>query len=64
MNCHKTLPALKHYYSEYKAFYDEQKYKAVGWDRLPKLYKRSLKWVRIHNLPDFVSNHSTPLLQV
>jgi hypothetical protein len=46
-------------------FYDEQiqkLYKAVGWDQTTQSYTgktEPVKWVRIHNLPDFVYfNHA------
>lgn len=67
MNCHKTI-------SDYngettpehsKEFYDgeiQKLYDAVGWDAADQKYtgeSKPVKWVRIHNLPDFVYfNHS------
>jgi mono/diheme cytochrome c family protein len=68
MNCHKniaevsdTTATLDHS----KAFYDgeiQKLYKAVGWDQSTQSYTgktEPVKWVRIHNLPDFVYfNHS------
>lgn len=68
MNCHKNISEVAEStatedYS--KAFYDgeiEKLYAAVGWDKATQSYtgKTSpVKWVRIHNLPDFVYfNHS------
>jgi len=68
MNCHKTISEVAETTAtpEYsKAFYDEQiqkLYKAVGWDATTQSYtgkQEPVKWVRIHNLPDFVYfNHS------
>ncbi|CAM3737560.1 c-type cytochrome [Flavobacterium gelidilacus] len=68
MNCHKNIAEVAETTAteEYsKAFYDEQidkLYTAVGWDESTQSYtgKTSpVKWVRIHNLPDFVYfNHS------
>ncbi len=68
MNCHKNIAEVAETTAteEYsKAFYDEQidkLYTAVGWDKSTQSYtgKTSpVKWVRIHNLPDFVYfNHS------
>ncbi|TXE06407.1 c-type cytochrome [Seonamhaeicola algicola] len=67
MNCHKNI-------SEYngettpehsKEFYDgeiQKLYEAVGWSDADQKYtgeSKPVKWVRIHNLPDFVYfNHS------
>lgn len=67
MNCHKNI-------SDYngavtaehdKDFYDEEikkLYEAVGWDTDKQGYTgktKPVKWVRVHNLPDFVYfNHS------
>jgi mono/diheme cytochrome c family protein len=68
MNCHKQIAAVSDTtktddYS--KAFYDgeiQKLYKAVGWDQTTQKYTgktEPVKWVRIHNLPDFVYfNHS------
>ncbi|MGV9003076.1 c-type cytochrome [Flavobacterium sp.] len=68
MNCHKNIAEVSDTtatadYS--KAFYDAQiqkLYDAVGWDKATQSYtgKTSpVKWVRIHNLPDFAYfNHS------
>jgi cytochrome c2 len=68
MNCHKSISEVAETTAtpEYsKAFYDEQiqkLYKAVGWDATSQSYTgktEPVKWVRIHNLPDFVYfNHS------
>jgi mono/diheme cytochrome c family protein len=68
MNCHKNISEVAETTAtpEYsKAFYDEQiqkLYTAVGWDKSTQTYKgktQPVKWVRIHNLPDFVYfNHS------
>lgn len=68
MNCHKNISEVAESTAteEYsKAFYDgeiEKLYTAVGWDKATQSYtgKTSpVKWVRIHNLPDFVYfNHS------
>jgi mono/diheme cytochrome c family protein len=68
MNCHKNIAEVSDTtatadYS--KAFYDgeiQKLYKAVGWDQATQKYTgktEPVKWVRIHNLPDFVYfNHS------
>ena len=68
MNCHKNIAEVAETTAtpEYsKAFYDEQiqkLYTAVGWDKTTQSYTgktQPVKWVRIHNLPDFVYfNHS------
>jgi cytochrome c2 len=68
MNCHKNIAEVAETTAtpEYsKAFYDEQiekLYTAVGWDKTTQTYtgkSQPVKWVRIHNLPDFVYfNHS------
>ncbi|PRZ25011.1 c-type cytochrome [Flavobacterium granuli] len=68
MNCHKNIAEVAEATAtpEYsKAFYDEQiqkLYTAVGWDKAAQTYTgktEPVKWVRIHNLPDFVYfNHS------
>jgi mono/diheme cytochrome c family protein len=68
MNCHKNIAEVAETTAtpEYsKAFYDEQiqkLYTAVGWDKTTQTYTgktQPVKWVRIHNLPDFVYfNHS------
>ena len=68
MNCHKNIAEVSDTtatadYS--KSFYDgeiQKLYKAVGWDQATQSYTgktQPVKWVRIHNLPDFVYfNHS------
>jgi mono/diheme cytochrome c family protein len=68
MNCHKSIAEVSDTTAtpEYsKAFYDgeiKKLYNAVGWDQENQKYtgKTSpVKWVRIHNLPDFAYfNHS------
>ncbi|SRX52986.1 c-type cytochrome [Aequorivita sp. CIP111184] len=68
MNCHKNIAevAPETATPEYsKEFYDGEiakLYKAVGWDAANQQYTgktEPVKWVRIHNLPDFVYfNHS------
>lgn len=68
MNCHKNISEVAEDTGteEYsKAFYDGEIakiYKAVGWDAAEQKYTgktEPVKWVRIHNLPDFVYfNHS------
>ncbi len=68
MNCHKNIAevAPETATPEYsKEFYDGEiakLYKAVGWDTAEQKYTgktEPVKWVRIHNLPDFVYfNHS------
>ena len=68
MNCHKSIyeVAPETATEEYsKEFYDgeiQKLYKAVGWDDAEQKYTgetQPVKWVRIHNLPDFVYfNHS------
>jgi mono/diheme cytochrome c family protein len=66
MNCHKNINEVSDTTAtaEYsKAFYDgeiQKLYKAVGWDGSKYTGKTEpVKWVRIHNLPDFVYfNHS------
>ncbi len=69
MNCHKNIAEYngdvepeKGYTKE---FYDgeiQKLYKAVGWDSAEQKYtgeSEPVKWVRIHNLPDFAYfNHS------
>ena len=69
MNCHKNISEyngeedLANGYT--KEFYDKEiakLYDAVGWDDAEQSYtgkEKPVKWVRIHNLPDFVYfNHS------
>lgn len=68
MNCHKNISEVAEATAtpeHSKAFYDgeiQKLYDAVGWDKNAQSYtgKTSpVKWVRIHNLPDFVYfNHS------
>ncbi|WP_109302727.1 c-type cytochrome [Aquimarina sp. AU474] len=68
MNCHKSISEVADGTAteEYsKEFYDgeiQKLYKAVGWDASSQSYTgetEPVKWVRIHNLPDFAYfNHS------
>ncbi|WP_284653693.1 c-type cytochrome [Flavobacterium terrisoli] len=68
MNCHKNISEVADTTAtpeHTKAFYDgeiQKLYNAVGWDKTTQKYtgKTSpVKWVRIHNLPDFAYfNHS------
>ena len=70
MNCHKNVSTFEgdkdSTYVEYtKEFYTaeiQKLYDAVGWDKEKQMYTgktKPVKWVRIHNLPDFVYfNHS------
>ena len=70
MNCHKNISEFTgskdSTYVEYsKEFYTaeiQKLYDAVGWDKTNQKYTgktKPVKWVRIHNLPDFVYfNHS------
>ena len=67
MNCHKSIYEYKGETSvEFtKEFYDgeiKKLYAAAGWDDTTQKYtgdSHPVKWVRIHNLPDFVYfNHS------
>ncbi len=66
MNCHKNIAEVSDTTAtpEYsKAFYDgeiQKLYDAVGWDGSKYTGKTSpVKWVRIHNLPDFAYfNHA------
>ena len=69
MNCHKSIseytgPVKS---EKEKEFYDAEIgkiYEAIGWDTEKLAYKENyqqkpIKWVRVHNLPDFVYyNHS------
>ncbi len=69
MNCHKSIseytgPVKS---EKEKEFYDAEInkiYDAIGWDPEKLVYKENyvqkpIKWVRVHNLPDFVYyNHS------
>jgi len=71
MNCHKSIGEVSDTTAtpEYsKDFYDaeiQKLYSAVGWDKDNQKYTgktQPVKWVRIHNLPDFVYfNHSQHL---
>ena len=68
MNCHKAIAevAPETATEEYsKEFYDKEiakLYEATGWDPATRTYsgeEKPVKWVRIHNLPDFAYfNHS------
>lgn len=67
MNCHKSINAYNgEETAEYsKEFYTgeiKKLYEAVGWDEANQQYTgktKPVKWVRIHNLPDFAYfNHS------
>ncbi|MCM4158343.1 c-type cytochrome [Antarcticibacterium flavum] len=68
MNCHKSIGEVAEETAteEYsKDFYDKEiqkLYAAVGWDPAAQAYtgeQEPVKWVRIHNLPDFAYfNHS------
>lgn len=68
MNCHKNIAEVSETTAteEYsKEFYDgeiQKLYEAVGWDKAEQKYTgvtKPVKWVRIHNLPDFVYfNHA------
>jgi cytochrome c551/c552 len=68
MNCHKNISEVAETTAtpEYsKAFYDgeiKKLYDAVGWDKDNQKYTgntKPVKWIRIHNLPDFAYfNHS------
>ncbi|MFY0483190.1 c-type cytochrome [Flavobacterium sp. PLA-1-15] len=70
MNCHKNISEFQgdkdSTYVEYsKEFYTaeiQKLYDAVGWDKNTQKYTgktKPVKWVRIHNLPDFAYfNHS------
>jgi mono/diheme cytochrome c family protein len=67
MNCHKSIYEYNgETTAEYdKAFYDgeiKKLYAAAGWDDVDQQYTgetQPVKWVRIHNLPDFAYfNHS------
>jgi mono/diheme cytochrome c family protein len=69
MNCHKNISSFAgdkdSIYDRSKEFYTGEiakLYNAAGWDNTAKAYtgvQKPVKWVRIHNLPDFVYfNHS------
>ena len=62
MNCHKNISEVAETTAteeHSKAFYDGEiakLYDAVGWDKSLQKYTgktKPVKWVRIHNLPDF-----------
>jgi len=70
MNCHKNISEFagdkdSTYVDHSKEFYTgeiKKLYDAVGWDPAAQKYtgkQKPVKWVRVHNLPDFVYfNHS------
>jgi len=70
MNCHKNIAEVsedvyQEGINEYGVDYNKEikkLYKAVGWDEAQQAYTgetEPVKWVRIHNLPDFAYfNHS------
>jgi mono/diheme cytochrome c family protein len=68
MNCHKSISEVSDTTAtaeHSKVFYDgeiQKLYNAVGWDKATQKYTgktQPVKWVRIHNLPDFAYfNHS------
>lgn len=70
MNCHKTISEFQgdkdstyvEYTKEYYTAEIQKLYDAVGWDKTAQKYTgktKPVKWVRIHNLPDFAYfNHS------
>jgi mono/diheme cytochrome c family protein len=69
MNCHKNIAefsgskdSIYDYSKEYYTGEIQKLYAAVGWDKTTQKYTgktKPVKWVRIHNLPDFVYfNHS------
>jgi len=69
MNCHKNIaevaPETLLEGQQYGIDYNEEikkLYEAVGWDEANQIYtgeEKPVKWVRIHNLPDFAYfNHS------
>ncbi|MDI9309382.1 MAG: cytochrome c3 family protein [Limnohabitans sp.] len=70
MNCHKNISEFQgdkdstyvEYSKEYYTGEIQKLYDAVGWDKTAQKYtgkQKPVKWVRIHNLPDFVYfNHS------
>jgi len=74
MNCHKSIGEVAEGTAtdEYsKEFYDKEiqkLYQAVGWDPEQQAYTgetEPVKWVRIHNLPDFAYfNHSQQHVEV
>ena len=67
MNCHKSIyeytgEATDQYSQEFYTGEIKKLYAAVGWDEAEQKYTgetKPVKWVRIHNLPDFAYfNHS------
>ncbi|MBL30018.1 MAG: cytochrome C [Flavobacteriaceae bacterium] len=69
MNCHKNIAEyngeediVNGYTKEFYTNEIKKLYKAVGWDEENQVYNGNtepVKWVRIHNLPDFVYfNHA------
>jgi hypothetical protein len=70
MNCHKNISEFQGdkdstYVDHSKEFYSgeiKKLYNAVGWDATAQKYtgkQKPVKWVRVHNLPDFVYfNHA------
>ncbi len=70
MNCHKTISEFQgdkdstyvEYSKEYYTGQIQELYNAVGWDKTNQKYtgeQHPVKWIRIHNLPDFAYfNHS------
>ena len=69
MNCHENIAEYdgeedleKGYTKDFYTNEIKKLYKAVGWDENKRIYTgdvEPVKWVRIHNLPDFVYfNHS------
>ncbi|MDI1257459.1 MAG: c-type cytochrome [Flavobacterium sp.] len=70
MNCHKNIAEFQgdkdstyvEYTKEYYTAEIQKLYAAVGWDKTTQKYTgktKPVKWVRIHNLPDFAYfNHS------
>ena len=70
MNCHKSIAEFQgskdstyvEYTKDYYTAEIQKLYDAVGWDKVNQKYTgktQPVKWIRIHNLPDFVYfNHS------
>ncbi|AWG24043.1 cytochrome c3 family protein [Flavobacterium kingsejongi] len=70
MNCHKNIADFQgdkdstyvDYSKDYYTGEIQKLYDAVGWDKTAQKYtgkSKPVKWIRIHNLPDFVYfNHS------
>lgn len=68
MNCHVTISevapetATEEYTKEYYDAQIAKLYEAAGWDPATRTYSKEpkpVKWVRVHNLPDFAYyNHS------